>query len=124
MRLICSYEEHHSSLNVFLMEGSVKWGEDPIPVVWHAQWGNADAFLGLASDFRREADGAITCEFEPNDNWSKFGVDLDGMLKRGEFGLTIYGNQLVEHKVDSLRVVDNVFLRGCFFDIGCPWRSI
>lgn len=119
MRLVISYENHLSNLGYFFEPGSLKWDKEKgVPVVWNALTRLED-ILGKAEDLYRCVDGAITCEFTPNDNWTDLKVDT----LKPEIHATIFCNQVIHRQVGQIHVVRSALIREVFFAPGGEWNS-
>lgn len=113
-RQIICYEGKHPVNGKFISKGALTWDEEkPLPVVLKPS--DNGPLVGLATDLKREDDGAITAEMKFNARNNSVLEDLPSGL-----GWTIYASDIKWSDMVETILVSGV-IREVFLAPSLPW---
>lgn len=94
--------------------GSLKWGDEPIPVTKSAEWDDLESLIGTATDLRREDDESVTAEIELNEEFASAIADMS---------FTVYCNEVKSIGPREVRPwrITSARIRAIFFAPTVPW---
>ena len=100
----------------FLMKDSIQFPEEGVPLTWGYNWVREP--LGMATDIRREDDGALTTELvfrKPQDE-----EDVNILLKNDDIEVSMWANEVSEKRCENLKIVHKASLKAVCLVITMP----